>query len=249
MSHAAQQANPEEAHGGFVAATWKALVLFAALAVLTLCLLAVAYFGNGPIRSVGFTSSPAPLQIVIGNDVFFVPENMIRLKNQRTEGVAHSVDLAIHWPSARGYSGELLAAFSSTDPTKVKTVLIGISQRQSLLDMQSRFGPALQRALVPGSETEFENGLIEARFDPQYGFMDETLVYSKSTVPGGDPQFVARCHKAGTHETLLHPCELDLFVGVSGVARKTYLRHQLNDWRGFQNWLDVVLGRLIAGDA
>ena len=234
----------ESSHGGFVAATWNALVLFAALAVLTLALLALAYFGKGPMRSVGFSTSAAPLQVVIGNDVFSIPENMFRHKRQRVEGVSSRVDLAVHWPSGEGYSELRLADFSSTAPDNNNTILISLSRRQSLLDMQARFQPALKRALVGHSVADAASGLLEAPLDPQFGFIDETLVYSKALAPGGDPLFVARCHAADAQKQLLHACELDRFVGVSGVARVRFSRTRLNDWRLFQTWLDENLAVL-----
>ncbi len=145
------------------------MVLFAVLAVLTLALLAFAHFGKGPMRSVGYSTSPTPLQVVIGNDVYAIPENMVRHRSQRTEGVTARIDLAVHWPSAEGYSHARLADFSSTDPRQVNTVLIALSRRQSLLDMQARFRPALTRALVAESASEIAGGLFEAELEPQYG--------------------------------------------------------------------------------
>ncbi|MEO1702025.1 MAG: hypothetical protein AAFR71_08215 [Pseudomonadota bacterium] len=231
----------ENPHGGFVAATWNALLLFGTLGILTLSLLALAYFGKGPMRSVGFSTDPNPVQIVIGNDVYSIPENMVRHRGQRTAGISGRVELIVHWPSGEGYSPARLAEFASTDPDMVNTVLIGLSQRHSLLDMQSRFRPALSRALVDQSVVQIAGGLFEAELDAQYGFIDETLVYSISSGPGSEPAFVARCQAEKAEEVLLHPCELDSFVGVSGVARVRFERGQLNDWRSFQLWLDRTL--------
>ncbi|MEO1747359.1 MAG: hypothetical protein AAFR27_01860, partial [Pseudomonadota bacterium] len=196
--------------------------------------------------SIGFSDDETPIQIVIGNDVYTVPENMIRHGGQRTPGVTNAVDLVLHWPSGSGYSDQHLDEFSSTDPSNVNTVLVGLSQRHSLLDMRSRFQPALKRALLSGSVTQLPSGLYEAKLDPQFGFIDETLIYSRAQVAGGDPQFVARCYGSTAQKKLLHPCELDSFVGVSGTARIRFPAAHLNDWRTFQIWLDSALENLVA---
>ena len=245
MSTAPTGSVDETTHGGLVAATWNALSLFAFLGLCTLILLGVAYFGNGPMRAIGLSEDRAPIQIVIGNDVFAIPENTIRHGTQRSPGVTNSVDLVVHWPSAEGYSSERLAEFSSTDPSSIDTVLVGLTQRHSLLDMRSRFQPALKRALLGGSVTQLSSGLYEAKLDPQYGFIDETLVYSRAQVAGGDPQFVARCYGSTAQKKLLHPCELDSFIGVSGAARVRFSRTRLYDWRTFQVWLESALDGLL----
>ncbi|MEN0000050.1 MAG: hypothetical protein AAF940_04130 [Pseudomonadota bacterium] len=242
MATTAQTAEQEAiTQSGLVAAVWKALSLFAILAALTLGLFLLAYFGNGPMRSIGFVSKTAPLQMVIGNDVFAVPQNMFRHGEQRQEGLTDRVDLMVHWPSGAGYRPDLLDAFSATDPAEVKTVLISIAQRRSLLDMRARFQPALKRAIVDGSVRDIGHGLMAASLDPSYGFIEEKLVYSQQKLAGGDPVFVARCQKPHAHERLLHACETDMFVGLGGVARVRFAHGQLTDWRNFQAWLEMVL--------
>ncbi|MEM1378675.1 MAG: hypothetical protein AAGG69_14945 [Pseudomonadota bacterium] len=246
MTTLAHQADTEtlKPDDSFTLAARRIFYLFGAMAVVTVMLFGLAYSGQGPMRSVGYSSHTAPLQIVIGNDVYAIPENMIRRAQQRREGISDRVDLTVLAHTGSGYSEAELAEFANTDNQTVETVILSIAKRDSLLDMTARFHPVLKRALVPNSMTKAEKGMFEAQLSPQYGFMNEYLIFSGERDAAGAPVFVARCHNQRVEPQLLHDCETDLFVGSSSVLTVRFARHQLEQWQGFHLWLDGFMRAL-----
>ena len=242
------QASPAPAEETIVAGlrdlAWKALWTLAALTALTGVLVAI---GNGygeRLVTGGLSTRTDPIQIVIGNDVLDIPQNMIRREEHRIAGVASSVDLKIHWPDKSGFRRDLVGAFADTDPASAPIVIVRLMQRQGLLDMNARFGPVYLKALADRARWHRAAGLTVAPLRADLGFVDEVLAFS------GDadrrPAFVARCQGPGAEgEALLLACETDIFVGESLEARRRFPQRFLGDWARFGPELRALLDGLL----
>ncbi|MEO1745059.1 MAG: hypothetical protein AAFR13_00865 [Pseudomonadota bacterium] len=222
------------------ASAWRVLWFFAALFVITLLLFALSLSGAGPMRSMGYVEDRTPVQLVVGNDVYDVPINMIRQPSQRVPGLADRVDLIIHWPSRTGFDRKKMTAFAETDPARAQTMMLTLGKQRSLLDMPGRFEPVLKKALLANTMTEMTDGLFRAQLDPQYGFMHEVLVFSAERDLDGAPIFAARCQlpRESHGGKLLHACETELFSGLSTAVQARFPAHMISQWRALSSDLE-----------
>ena len=122
---------------GLPGLAWRAFWTLGAIAALSAIMVVAGNLYGERLLRANLSTSSEPLQIVIGNDVLDVPENMFRHADQRVAGVTNRIELKVHWPERSGYRADLAGAFSDTSPETVQTVLISIARRQWLLDRKS----------------------------------------------------------------------------------------------------------------
>lgn len=206
----------------------KAWIVMAMLGILSVAIFSAAKLYGHRISLAGNITNDTPLDLVIGNDVLSIPENMIRKSEQRQAGVAKSVDLYVHWPTKSGFTSELAPKFSNNDPSAEELVFIGLQQRTTFLDMPARFEPIYRKALV-GKPKEILGGLMVQSLGREFGYVNEVLVYSTARA-GNEPAFIARCNTDDT-SALLAACEMDLFAGRSLEARIRFPERYLRKWQ------------------
>ncbi len=248
MSAPALDLSDHDVTQGLPKVAWRVLGIFAMLLVISLVLYFAGSIYGERISQVGHTTDDTPVNIVIGNDYFTIPVNMIRHEEQRIGGVAPKVDLQVHWPSQSGYHHDLASAFSQSDPEKMELALLTISPRRSLLDMPERFRPVYANAFDESEIKVTSNGLYVADLSAEYGYINEQLVYSRPNAVG-KPAFIARCQASSEQEDrLLLPCESDLFIGTSSELKIRFPASQIARWEAFSAELTALIDRLNVGD-
>jgi hypothetical protein len=239
---AAASPSPHPAANGLPAAAWTAFRVLAVIAGLSAIMVVAGHFYGSRLLQSSMSTSPEPIQLVIGNDVLDVPENMIRHEAQRVPGVTGRVDLRLYWPERAGYRLSHADAFSDTDPETTQTVLISVAKRQWLLDMAGRLELVYGKAADASAAPRPVHGLTALRLDPAHGYVDETLYFAPSANGGALPAFIARCNEpAAGAAPLLLACETDLFFGETLEARIRFPAHFLADWARFRSELDAFL--------
>jgi hypothetical protein len=230
---------------GLPATAWRAFKVLAVIAGLSAIMVIAGHFYGPRLLQSSMSTSADPIQIVIGNDVLDVPQNMIRHPSQRVPGVIDRVDLRLFWPERSGYRLAHADAFSDIDPETTQTVLISVAKRKWLLDMAGRLELVYGKAADASQAPRSVNGLTAVRLDPAHGYVDETLYYAPSLDGGTLPAFIARCNEPATGATpLLLACETDLFFGETLEARIRFPAHFLADWARFRSELDAFLDGL-----
>lgn len=239
---AAASPSPHPAANDLPAAAWTAFRVLAVVAGLSAIMVVAGHFYGSRLLQSSMSTSPEPIQLVIGNDVLDVPENMIRHEAQRVPGVTGRVDLRLYWPERAGYRLSHADAFSDTDPETTQTVLISVAKRQWLLDMAGRLELVYGKAADASAAPRPLHGLTALRLDPAHGYVDETLYFAPSANGGALPAFIARCNEpAAGAAPLLLACETDLFFGETLEARIRFPAHFLADWARFRSELDAFL--------
>jgi hypothetical protein len=145
------------------------------------------WIGNR-IALAGHSDSTAIHEIVIGNNVLSVPENMIRFEEARRSGVANRLDLYMRWPELKGYREAVRDDFNHADGAR-NIIFVSFQKRLMSRDMSRRYFP-IYASLVDREARPGPDGIDIRPFLPSAGYLDEILAVGWE---GGsiDP-FVAR---------------------------------------------------------
>lgn len=244
MSAPAQPINGDDVSRGMPQIVWRVFFIFAVLVVLSLALYIGGSLYGDRMAQVGHSTSDKKLEIVIGNDVFSLPANMVRHSDQRVSGTLSRLDVQVHWPTMSGYTKSLAPQFSQSNPENIEIALLSISKRRSLLDMAERFGPVYNNAFDVNNIKPLSNGLFAVALDSEHGYINEKLIYSKPSNTG-KPAFIARCQAAESgQERLLLPCEADLFIGTSSELKIRFAASQLKRWQAFTGELRTLIAQI-----
>lgn len=244
MSAPAMDLPDHEVTAGLPKIAWRVFSVFGALAVISVALYIAGSIYGERISQAGHTTDETPFEIVVGNDLFAIPANMIRHSEQRRVGVAAKIDLQVHWPTQSGYRSETAAAFSEAKSSEMELAFLSISPRRSLLDMPERFAPIYLNAFTDSGIKTISNGLFAADLSAEYGYINEKLIYSRPNATGV-PAFIARCQVTkSVEDQLLLPCESDLFIGTSSELKIRFAASQIARWEAFSNELQALIARL-----
>lgn len=204
---------------------FKVFVGFAVLALLSgMISVAGKYLGHA-ISMAGHSDDSRRFEIVIGNNVLFVPGNEIRFERARGSGVAPRLDVYMAWPSMEGYSlGErdrfnLLAE-------KPGLIFASIEERVMSRDMSGRFEPIYSK-IVEFPARSGPAGLSIHRLKENSGYIDEVLVVGP--LAAGE-RFVARCLTGTVGEQSIAPCERDIHIGKELTLNYRFPRELLGEW-------------------
>jgi hypothetical protein len=205
----------------------KALYCVSIIGVLSLCMAIFGYFFGHKISLGGHTEDTSSQEVVIGNDVLSIPANMIRFAAQRRNGMSERVDLYLHWPDMRGYSGAFADDFNGLTPGGT-LLFLTLETRQSIADMSGRY-EEIYAPLTDGSGTAGPANLSIRRFSTNSGFINEELVVS-SQYKGKKP-FVARCLDEQLSEDSPASCQRDFFAGGNLQITYRFPKELLKDWQ------------------
>jgi hypothetical protein len=218
----------------------RIFLLFAALAGLSL-LIGLGERVIGSRIALGGHSDRVTLhEIVLGNDVLAVPENMIRLSDQRRGGEADRLDLYLSWPRLAGYNADESAAFNGSVGAP-GLLFLSFEERVMSRDMAGRYEP-IYKFLTEGTGTEGPMALIRYKLQAKAGYLNEVLYVSAEQENGR--RFVARCIEDST-EHLIAPCERDIQVGTNLSAIVRFPRALLEDWRALDAAVPVFIGSIV----
>lgn len=163
-------------------------------------------------------------EIVIGNSVIAVPENMIRFDRDRRDGAADRIDLYMRWPALDGYSATAKDDFNHANGKKA---IIFISMEEPVMsrDMSGRFMP-IYRSLIDRPSAG-PGGLTFYQFREKSGYLNEVLAVSGN----GEAPYVARCLSGTSAEESLAPCERDIRINDALSLSYRFPREFLGDWQ------------------
>lgn len=218
----ASQEQPPVIETGFM---MKVFGVFAGLALLSAVISIAGKMAGAGIAAVGYTQSTAPYEIVIGNNVFSVPANMIRAEEARRDGEAHRLDLYALWPSMAGYSDDARDAFNNRDPAR-RILFLSIEPRMMSRDMSGRLD-AIYRKLIDLPGAAGPAGLRRYAFAAGSGYVDEILMVGER--PGQQP-FVARCLTGPAAAESLAGCERDVHLGRELSLSYRFPEEILESW-------------------
>lgn len=169
-----------------------------------------------------FTSSTAPLEIVVGNDVFRIPANHVRFEHQRNASAVDQLDLVFLFPDIAGYSSAQKAKFNATGNNS-ELVHITLKKRKLSFDMSNRLTPIYKQLF----EGPAQNGPANLTLQPLRsgsGYNGEVLAIGETP----QQKWVARCQ---TEESNMRPvCIRDVFVGRETSALYSFPLHMLEHW-------------------
>jgi hypothetical protein len=218
----------------------RIFILFAALAGLSLLINLGERVIGSRIALGGHSDRVTPHEIVIGNDVMVVPENMIRLPEQRRGGVAERLDLYLSWPHLAGYNADEAATFNGSAGAP-RLVFLSFEERVMSRDMAGRYEP-IYKFLTEGAGTDGPMALTRYKLQAKAGYLNEVLYVGPEQYNGR--RFIARCIEDST-EHLIAPCERDIQVGTNLSAVLRFPSDLLGDWRALDAAIPVFIGGLV----
>jgi hypothetical protein len=203
----------------------RVFYIFAALAAISGAISLAGTFLGSSIAAVGHTEDPAPVEIVIGNNVFSVPANMIRFEEARRGGEAQRLDLYALWPSMAGYSNDERDAFNNRTAQR-RIIFMTVEPQQMSRDMSGRLDPIYRKLLdLPGAAGPA--GLRRHAFSVASGYVDEELVVGERP---GRASFVARCLTGASAAASLAACERDVHLGERLSLSYRFPEELLENW-------------------
>ncbi len=218
----------------------RIFMLFAALAGLSLLISLGERVIGSRIALGGHSDRVTPHEIILGNDVLSVPENMIRLPEQRRGGEAERLDLYLSWPRLAGYNADEVGAFNgSTDAPGL--LFVSFEERVMSRDMAGRYEP-IYKFLTEGAGTDGPLALTRYKLQAKAGYLNEVLYVSAEQDNGR--RFVARCIEDST-EHLIAPCERDIQIGTNLSAIVRFPQALLEDWRALDAAIPIFIGGIL----
>lgn len=218
----------------------RVFLLFAALAGLSLLINLAEQAVGSRIALGGHSDNVTPHDIVVGNDVLEVPENMIRLPEQRRGGETERLDLYLSWPRLAGYNADEARVFNGTNADS-SLLFLSFEERVMSRDMAGRYEP-IYRFLTDGEGTDGPLGLTRYKLQAKAGYLNEALYVSPEQSNGR--RFVARCIEE-SEEHLVAQCERDIQVGVNLSAIVRFPAALLQDWRALDAAIPLFVDRLL----
>ncbi len=204
----------------------RAFYGFAALAFVALCIKLAAIWFGGMISAGGHTDSTIEREIVIGNDVLRVPENLIRFGQARRDGIQQRLDLYLRWPELEGYSREARDDFNHAGGAK-RILFLSFEPKVLSRDMSARLEPIYSH-VIEREAADGPAGLLLYRFSEKSGYVNEQLAvgYGQGTGP-----FVTRCLEGEMARQSLAACERDVHIGDDLSLTYRFPLELLPEWR------------------
>ncbi|MGB7286683.1 MAG: hypothetical protein WBC71_07120 [Salaquimonas sp.] len=206
-------------------ATFPALVikLCVLMALAAAVIFSAASFYGSIIAQGGHSSSVEIHQVVIGDDVISVPENMIRFRSQRNQNNLSRLDLYAHWPSMQGYNPGNAGIFDSPD-TGMPILFVSLEPRDMTKDMSGRIS-SIYGNFFAGPPIDAGNGLVRRPFSSESAYFSEDLYYeANSPYP-----FAARCVRQS--KQISDPfCIRDIHIGRDMMLTYRFHISLLPDW-------------------
>ena len=210
------------------------------LAGIAIALYAAAHVYGAFVISGGYTSSQAPVQITIGNDVMNAPVNTIRFRSQRVSTSLPRLDLAFHWPSMQGYGPQTAQHFDSLDDVQ-PLVFVSLEKRETSRDMSGRVA-SIYEMFFSGPPVEAGHGLVRRAFSHDSAYFLEDLYYQ----PASPYPWAARCIRES--DRVAAPfCIRDIHVGDNLSLTYRFHASMIGDWLAMERAVRARIEAMIAG--
>lgn len=212
---------------GFMAIT--ALLLF----------LASSLYGDY-VSKAGHTENPSSKQIIIGNDVILVPQNMVRYGKQRNATSVPRLDLYAHWPTLSGYSAEHAKVFSSLEDD-APIIFMTLEPRAMSMEMSGRVEKIYDH-FFSGPPIEAVAGLVRRPFSKDSAYFSEDLYYEI----GSPYPYAARCIRKS--DAVAAPiCIRDIHIGHGLTLTYRFHVDLLSEWKTLERSIKNKFNLMIAG--
>lgn len=217
----------------------RLFLIFAGLALVALLISLGERMIGGRIALGGHSEQTSLHEIIIGEDVLSIPENMIRLPEQRRGGMANRLDLYLSWPGLSGFSRVEKQVFNGTHENG-RLIFLSFEERAMSRDMSGRFEP-IYRFLIEGEGAPGPAGLIRHVLPAKAGYLNEVLYVGPLE---GGTRFVARCSEEG-RENLIAACERDMQAGGNLSATLRFPVALLGEWRALSAAIAPLTAQLV----
>jgi len=214
--------------------------VFLGLALISGAISLAGHWLGGRLALGGHSAATTIHEIVLGNDVLAVSENMIRFEDARRSGVATRLDLYLRWPALDGYSEATRDDFNHVDGAR-EIIFVTFHKRLMSRDMSGRYEPIYAALTEPG--TQALGGLEMRPFKATAGYLDEVLAVGPKAATGA--RFVARCLTGPLAAESLAPCERDVHLGEGLSVNYRFPEHLLQDWRLLDSALKAKIDELL----
>ncbi|WP_244439669.1 hypothetical protein [Nitratireductor aquibiodomus] len=221
-----------------------------AIRVLQLCLvllvlsLGIFLFGRwygASLSNAGHTESVRLREIVIRNNVLTVPENAIRFKSARMDGVTLRLDLYLSWPELEGYTPGRRNDFNHVDGAR-NIIFLTFEEQVMSRDMSNRLEP-VYRQIIETRSVAGPGNIRFHRFKRDSGYAGEVLAIAEGT--GTSQPFVARCLTGAAAREALAPCERDINVGNRLSMTYRFPASLLGNWQVLDSAIKQKVARLL----
>lgn len=214
--------------------------VFLGLALIAGAISAAGHWLGGRLALGGHSAATTIHEIVLGNDVLAVSENMIRFEEARQSGVANRLDLYLRWPELDGYAEATRDAFNHADGAR-EIIFVTFHKRLMSRDMSGRYEPIYAALTEPGAQGPA--GLDMRPFKATAGYLDEVLAVGPADRSGA--RFVARCLTGPLAAESLAPCERDIHLGEGLSVNYRFPEHLLREWQQLDAALMARIGDLL----
>jgi len=233
--HANSRTSSEPVSSGFV----NQLMIVMAILLLASALLYAAanHFGDDISRG-GHSASEDKLEVVVGSEVLYIPENYIRYTNQRRSGVHQRLELYILWPSLAGYTDTYSEEFNKTSEES-NLIFATLEKRSMAYDMSGRISSIYKRFFF-GEPTPYKAGLVKQSLTSEGGFIDEDLYYAA----GSPYPFATRCVKDNSSVGTPY-CLRDIHITENLSLTYRFHKRKLEDWISIDRKLRELVKSMI----
>lgn len=204
---------------------WIFLFLIVGLIAITVLFVISRIFQySGPeLLNSPYSTEPRMRTYDLGTARFIVPENMVRLPEQRETTELNKLDLVMLWPQLEGFSLENQVAFSDVS-TGSKLIFAALTQSQQAISSSERLYSVYSQHFI-GDPIEGPGNLIGFAMDPDSGFAGEVIYFK----PDQSDPFVARCVKPLQGRPTF--CMRDVMLNNDIQLSYRVRLNMLKDWR------------------
>jgi hypothetical protein len=216
--------------------------LGAALVVVVGGLMWWAFFGAG--SDILFPSSQAPslsdrtITLDLAGQRFFIPENYLRSRDQRSGGEVERIDIFALWPSMKGFNEDDAEQFRDKSADS-RVIYVTLTAPTQVWRPAERFYQVYPYYFA-GPEEPAEHGLMTRKMDDGSGIADHDVLYHQ----GADHLALFHCLRDQA-ELIPADCIGDQVIEPRILARYRFRRALLEDWRE----IDAAVEQLLAGFA
>lgn len=211
------------------------------LLVLSLGILGFGRWYGASLSDAGHTTSDRLREIVIRNNVLTVPENAIRFKSARMDGVTLRLDLYLSWPELEGYASERRDAFNHVGGSR-EIIFLTFEEQVMSRDMSSRLEP-VYRQIIEARSVAGPSNVRFHRFKKESGFAGEVLAIAETD--NAEQPFVARCLTGTAAKEALAPCERDINIGNRLSLTYRFPAALLSEWQVLDRAIRQKASRLL----
>ncbi len=235
------RANASDTSSKVVSSNFSTIVvkLTIAMALMAMVIFSAASFYSNFITKGISSTSENIRQIVIGDDVISIPENMIRFHSQRQSHNLNRLDLFVDWPSMKGYQAETAGIFDSMEAGS-PILFVSLEPRDMTKDMSGRIDSIYEK-FFSGPPIDAGNGLVRQPFAADSAYFSEDLFYeANSPYP-----YAARCVR--DNKQIADPfCIRDIHIGRDLMLTYRFHIKYLPDWLSMDRAVRETFGVMIA---